>query len=112
ISNPVSRTTVACLTILTSSLPDGNVGRRYLAGLDLSVTEIRLTAFALWAGVFRGASPFGRARGQLWACPHRPAPSLFVLRLLPATAPGTRKTLRSLSSSRRCLLRPARTRTA
>jgi len=36
ISNAVSRTTVGCLTILTTSLPEGKVERRYLAGLDVS----------------------------------------------------------------------------
>jgi hypothetical protein len=33
LSNTVSRATVGCTTILTTSLPEGKVGRRYLGGL-------------------------------------------------------------------------------
>ena len=36
ISNAVSSATVGCLTIVTASLPEGNVGRRYSAQLGVS----------------------------------------------------------------------------
>jgi len=35
ISNAVSSATVGCLTIVTASLPEGEVGKRYLAGLHV-----------------------------------------------------------------------------
>ena len=36
ISNPISRTTVDCVSILPTSLAQGEVGRRYLAGLAVN----------------------------------------------------------------------------